>query len=350
MQRIENLTFLRFVAASVVVVYHYGLNEPFARSLTGFFSSGPMMVSFFFVLSGFVMVTAHYHKNLPLETYFRARLTRILPTYWAALLLSFVLRSLNGQPAEWTAFGLSALTLQSWLPPYPFSVNGPGWSLSVEMFFYAVFPFLLPALQQRILRARHFLLAALAVWALTEVILIGLFNSSFYRGYPSISNDLLFFFPLTHFPTFLLGMAGGYLFVEQKNSPLPARWLNGLTVILALLIAFSLHYRAYIAAAINHNIPFDAGFFAPLFLLLVLCAAWLPAGWLSARPLALLGEASYAVYIFQYPLRLLFDRFFASVIPVPLYFWTYFVFLVGFCLVFYGFVEKPLKTWLGRNR
>ncbi|NCP86251.1 MAG: hypothetical protein CO094_12275 [Anaerolineae bacterium CG_4_9_14_3_um_filter_57_17] len=346
MTKIENLTFLRFLAASVVVIYHYGIHEPFAQTLPGFFSSGPIMVSFFFVLSGFVMVIAHYNRQMSLGKYIRARLTRILPAYWIALLLAFVVRGWMGEAPDWTALALSFAALQSWLPPYPFGVNGPGWSLSVEIFFYVVFPFLLIALQQKIISARNFLFAALAAWILSEAILIRLFNSNFYHNYPSISHDLLFFFPLAHFPTFLLGVAGGYLFMEQKTAPMPARWLKWSVLALSVLIVLALNFRAYIAKILGQGIPFDSGFFAPLLLIFISLVAWLPANWLSAPPLALLGEASYAIYIFQYPLKILFDLSPKSFLPDWSLFYIYFFALLLFCVGFHLYVERPLKVWL----
>ena len=63
--RIEQLTFIRFVAAISVVIHHFGLHIfPFNTSiLLKIFKQGDLGVSFFFFLSGFVMIVA-YHKKL----------------------------------------------------------------------------------------------------------------------------------------------------------------------------------------------------------------------------------------------------------------------------------------------
>jgi peptidoglycan/LPS O-acetylase OafA/YrhL len=71
--KIDALTPLRFIAAAVVVIFHFGLK---GSDYIGFFSAGPQMVSFFFVLSGFVMAFAHYEKPLDLEPYYIARAAR----------------------------------------------------------------------------------------------------------------------------------------------------------------------------------------------------------------------------------------------------------------------------------
>lgn len=52
-----------------------------------FITAGPPMLSFFFVLSGFVMVVAHFNKpNESLHSYYLSRVARIYPVYLFALL------------------------------------------------------------------------------------------------------------------------------------------------------------------------------------------------------------------------------------------------------------------------
>ena len=63
--RIEELTFLRFVAAAIVVIFHYGQE---ATGFSGALTSGPEMVTFFFVLSGFFLIFKKFrnlHQNHP---------------------------------------------------------------------------------------------------------------------------------------------------------------------------------------------------------------------------------------------------------------------------------------------
>ena len=62
MKRLDQLNILRFIAAFLIVIYHYGKEtfpftvEPLIRIPTG----GNHLVSLFFVLSGFVMVYVYY--------------------------------------------------------------------------------------------------------------------------------------------------------------------------------------------------------------------------------------------------------------------------------------------------
>jgi peptidoglycan/LPS O-acetylase OafA/YrhL len=145
---VSALTGLRVIAAYFVVLYHYG--SSFANSvgvphpIGKILSNGYLGVSFFFVLSGFIL--AYTYRN-PLTTwsakkaFFLARLARIYPVYIVALLASFFIGSQYVEPISIGAIPQFAL-LQSWVP-YSASVqywNTPGWTLSVEALFYVSFP------------------------------------------------------------------------------------------------------------------------------------------------------------------------------------------------------------------
>lgn len=64
--RIDQLTFIRFIASLLVVIFHFGRNiPPFNYDiLKSFFDRGNISVSFFFILSGFVMVVAYGNKGI----------------------------------------------------------------------------------------------------------------------------------------------------------------------------------------------------------------------------------------------------------------------------------------------
>ena len=116
------------------------------------FNFGTVGVTFFFVLSGFVL-TWSTRPDLPASTFYRRRFARIYPSYFAMFLLTVVAIAIwpnIGLARGWLGIVTTIFMLQAWFPManYPvFSYNGPEWSLSCEAFFYAVFPFV-----QRILR------------------------------------------------------------------------------------------------------------------------------------------------------------------------------------------------------
>jgi peptidoglycan/LPS O-acetylase OafA/YrhL len=111
-------------------------------------------VSFFFVLSGFILTYA-YQDGFKAGEFYLARFARLWPVHAVTLALAFWLLSpfLIARP-EWALpFLANALLLQAWVPVvgYVFSFNAVSWSISVELFFYLIFPFLLGAAYRKIL-------------------------------------------------------------------------------------------------------------------------------------------------------------------------------------------------------
>jgi peptidoglycan/LPS O-acetylase OafA/YrhL len=151
--RLESLTGLRFFAALAVFFHHTfaasivpgGLARvPGTQHLA---DTGMVGVTFFFVLSGFVLAWS-YDDTLPRSGFYGRRFARVWPlhalTTAAAVLL--VLPLLD-RPQTGAGALLAALLLVqawSWAPTVYFAANGPSWSLSCEAFFYAVLPFLVP--------------------------------------------------------------------------------------------------------------------------------------------------------------------------------------------------------------
>lgn len=148
--RLPSLTSLRWFAALLVFVTHC---EPLIRgtSLEPAFSRvgahGSLGVSFFFVLSGFVLTWTYRTTDTPTR-FFRRRFARIAPAYWTSIAVALVVfatveHSLTISRIARSAF--AAVFLQSWVPDDRVYLGGNpvGWTLSVEAFFYAMFPILI---------------------------------------------------------------------------------------------------------------------------------------------------------------------------------------------------------------
>jgi peptidoglycan/LPS O-acetylase OafA/YrhL len=351
--KFENLTFYRFLAASIVVIFHFGRKTALAALAPGLLTAGPEMVSFFFVLSGFVMVVAYFERDFSSKKYFLARIARILPAYLLALAITIWISKVLQEPISKKALILNAFFLQSWFPPYPMSVNGPAWSLSVEAFFYAAFPAILLLLKQKTIKPTRFLLGAFLVWVFTQSILINLLNSQFYKPFPSISNDLIFYFPLSHFATFLLGAAGGYWYIslETPNKVHTIVWKIGVLAS-ALAIFLSLSNEALPRKITGVLMPFAAGFFAPLFLAFILTSAFAyqvsKNPWKHWKPLILLGDASYAMYILQRPLNRVYNHYLATWLNITgeMHFYLFFALLILFSIAVLLLYECPIQAWI----
>jgi peptidoglycan/LPS O-acetylase OafA/YrhL len=214
------LTGVRFIAAFWVLCYHAmprtGLPAPLAALVDGGYAG----VSLFFVLSGFILAHAYGEPaasaSFPTRAFLGARLARIYPAYLAALL--FALPAFAREvtvtphaPAGLTLSGVglsTVLMLQAWVPRWGWWWNTPGWSLSVEAFFYVVFPFIAP----RLLRLRAATLVGVGLGAWFAALVIAPFASAEFAGDTAWWGAdlhrtwLSAWTPLVRLPEFVLGI------------------------------------------------------------------------------------------------------------------------------------------------
>jgi peptidoglycan/LPS O-acetylase OafA/YrhL len=169
--RLDGLTGLRFFAALAVFAFHAKVFLVGTR-FSGLFdlaSPGMVGVSFFFVLSGFVLTWSW--RPRPYLQYIRRRLARIVPATWVAGLFALTTLATHRDALESVPTLLSVPLLHAWWPgvhidstPLPAT-----WSLSVELFFYLLFPAVLLGARRLPLAARKpamlGLVAAIVAWA-----------------------------------------------------------------------------------------------------------------------------------------------------------------------------------------
>ena len=147
--RIEQLTSLRFFAALAVLASHlWPLAEeanplqPIAKTL---FHEGFAGVSFFFMLSGFILSHTYGAKlasgTISRGKYLALRVARIAPLHWLCGVPFAVWALVSIGPASLPVSLVNLALLQSWVPVehWYFSLNEPSWSLSDELFFYTMF-------------------------------------------------------------------------------------------------------------------------------------------------------------------------------------------------------------------
>ncbi len=144
---LHGLTSLRFFLAMMVLVGHHAgrdmaLYGPAALVINGL---GPFAVSWFFVLSGFVI--AYNYPALPtvrskLE-FLALRVARLWPVHVAVILISAGLfHSAYGTVIHKPYYLVTSLLMvHSWWPidAMTSAFNGPAWSISDEWFFYIAF-------------------------------------------------------------------------------------------------------------------------------------------------------------------------------------------------------------------
>lgn len=301
--QLNQLTFTRFVAAVVVLIFHGARSSyPFTEYPASLVAQyGNLAVNYFFVLSGFIMAIAYgpvgATGRLSKRAYWLARVSRIYPLYFTALLLVvFVNAFVRVNPIGWVPFLSGLLLIQAWFPSLADTLNGPGWSLSVEALFYAVFPFVLPRLLP--LSSRALGGVAVGSW------LVGTFGylllALLYpvKAIPELYHAAISYGPYMHLPTFLLGLCGGLLYL--RHAPTTGNNRTGLYFLgggLTLLFAIA-NVRPVMQYAATTML-------APLFLAIIMGVALLNRGWLYTllvQPrMIYLGEISYGIYILQQP-------------------------------------------------
>jgi peptidoglycan/LPS O-acetylase OafA/YrhL len=319
-RQLPSLTGARFVAALAVVVYHLWRWDAWAvpgvvEHVVGGLS---VAVSFFFVLSGFVLAWSGLRDDgslwLPATAFWRGRLRRLAPTFWLATVVALptALALLHRSGLEGTGLvravvldaALSLSFLQAFVPGHELAINPPAWSLSAEMFFSLLFPLLAPPLFR--LRAGSAVVALVGLWLLSWLpgllYLVldpdGLSTAGIavdHRAH-AVVLDVLRYHPLLRLPEFLAGIVAARLFLDGRRVPTSSAVVAVVVVIAVLALG--------LPAPLVHN-----GLLVPAFIVLVLALASMSptmsptmALSTSSRWWQRLGDSSYALYLLHVPL------------------------------------------------
>lgn len=351
---LSSLSLLRFSAAVIVILFHYKEGSKFLKAAPEFLTAGPQMVTFFFVLSGYVLVLAYYDKPyFSLKDYWAKRTARIIPIYLIALVLTGLPRFIKGE-LDPIALILNITLLQSWVPPYPLSINSPAWFLSDLFFFYATFPPTLSYIKKSAPNPKLLLFAALFLWLGTQAVLTPLFNSTFYKGYPSPSHDLVYYFPPAHYCSFFMGIAGAYFAVKNRKSiNLSPASSNLLVLMSCFSVAACIEAQDFISRVISIKLPFDTSFYAPLFLSVIFIFTFAKSAltnFLSLKLFIVMGELSFAVYIMQSPLYLITYHFLKRLnIPYDFKLLIYLLVLLATGVFLLYAVENQVKAYVNKR-
>ncbi len=206
--RLDSLTGLRFLAALLVFASHtlaFFDRTPVAASIHPSLEPGAAGVSFFFILSGFVL-TWTYRPGDRAGPFYRRRFARIAPSYWIAVAL-FIPMTAVARPEETGSLLLHMapqfVGLHAWIPDpdYYWAGNGVTWSISCEMFFYALFPLLIVRAVRMSQRARWWAAGVLVVLVVAPPLLLRPLTHG-----ATIADWAIFIFPVQRLWEFILGI------------------------------------------------------------------------------------------------------------------------------------------------
>lgn len=348
MNYIKQLTFLRFIAAFLILIFHFGSKTaPFDLPiLNEFIKEGSIAVSFFFFLSGTVLFLTYGEKpRINVRRFYLKRFARIYPVYVVAFLITLILGMvvLNAYP-KGLAIILQLLSLHAWYPGSCLSINFPGWSISVEVFFYLLFPLILFALRKLSFYKQVILISL--VWIIS---LLQHYYFIYHLHLPAgpESDQFILYFPLWHLNTFLFGILAGIIIQRMRNSgkmnlPL-ARTAYLLGIVLFILILVTNNP----IKPLIHN-----GGMSPIFCLIIVGLAIdqsIITKALSHKYCILLGNASYSMYILQWPMYLILTQLFGSEELNGILFYTYLIILITISCITYLYFEKGMRNFILRK-
>ena len=200
----------------LVFVYHAPLAQPFAAE----HGLGQAGVGFFFLLSGFIL-TYTYSRRLRSRAdtarFYVARFARVYPAYVVSIALALPVVAAYGSLA-WDksspamrieALAAQVLAVQAWFPREEIylGINSPAWSISVEAFFYALFPFVLGTISRSFAgaTARTIFVMGAATWACAAAVFAIPHHADVWTT---------FIFPPVRLVDFVVGMLLGLAFLR----------------------------------------------------------------------------------------------------------------------------------------
>jgi peptidoglycan/LPS O-acetylase OafA/YrhL len=303
--RVESLRALAALAVLVGHAYvvsttfHPGQAAALGRVGDRLARSGGFGVFLFFVLSGYLLYLPFARRDtgggaaVDTTAYLRNRALRILPLYYVTitvLLLAF------GRGMGWTHALRFLLFIETFFDDTVGRLDGPAWSLVVELHFYVLLP-LLALAAGRLARGRAWVVALFLGGIGLASLALRMVNVDLPRG----AADVWRYSTLTNFVFFIPGMMLALARVAWERAGPPAWLPPGLRTPAPWLAAAAL---LWLAAGLH--LLLDLALLSAAMLTVGACV--LPLGpsiltrALEWRPLAALGLASYSLYLWHLPL------------------------------------------------
>jgi peptidoglycan/LPS O-acetylase OafA/YrhL len=354
------LTGLRTLLALTILLFHFtpaGLTWAAHPSITLYpiVNIGYVFVSFFFLISGFILSYNYGDRHEPVKAvdFWMARMSRLYPVYLLTMLISIPMLitewHVRSRLQFWEGAIATPLLLQGFFPLLATFWMTVTWTLSCEVMLYIAFPWLMRLRWPR--GAGKLLALFLGLW------IVGLIPHSIYvlhdpdhlrlaatRYSDGFWINTLKYTPLPYVCTFLAGLTLGRLHESLKLSA-RGRTLAGLAGFAGVWFA------AYHLAEIVPYILVHGGLLTPLFAAIILGLAGTSplASLFSIRPLVAVGASTYCLYLLHFNVFLLIHL---HHLPERLHVarydpWISYAFIVLLALAVRQWVEHPCQVAIG---
>jgi len=349
------LTGIRTLLAFAIVLFHF--TPPHLGILYPFIDNGYVFVGVFFLISGYVLTYNYADRAATLvkREFWLARFSRLYPVYLLVLILSFRMLQEEWHARShvdfWTGVILTPLVLQGWSPSLATFWNTVAWTLSCEVMLYTAFPWLIRARWPR--KPLHLICLLLTLW------IVGLVPHSLYlllnpdhivgpvdRYSSSQMIRFLKYTPLPYVCTFLCGVTLGKLQLSLRITSLQR-------LILSIFSLAAVSFFFYTTIRHTPYLLLHGGLMTPLFAALVLglSGPHLITTLFSWRPLHLVGESSYCLYLLHFNVYQLLHIY---SVPERLHLaildpWLSYAILVLLSLAVFHFVETPARKAILRR-
>ena len=362
-KELKELTSIRFFAAIHVVLFHniylLGNNTQLVPSwLQRAIGFGYCGVTFFFILSGFILSYVYWNGlnqiNTSILAFYKARFSRIYPIYLLAFLIDlprglfYFLQSKSFGKIFITSFSYLTM-LQSWHPRLVAAWNSPAWSISTEVFFYILFPFVIPLVFK--IKKNSLCLIGLYIhpmiiyFIMTQIFHLDL-ESGFYE-------TLWRCFPLIRVSEFLIGIFLAKFYLEKNSF---VQLVQSKPQLFGRIFWFLIGI-SFVTISIDFSIPaeiFPKLILVPLFSLIILILATIevPLNFLLNNKVnVFLGSASFALYMIHRPIqeyiKMIDMRLGLKFIGSSLVLYLFITILLS--LIIYKVIELPTQRFLRRK-
>lgn len=339
---IKSLTGLRIILAWIVFFAHMiKPGEIQTLSLRLMYENIYIFVDGFFILTGMLLVYNYYdpERKISIKKYFSGRFARIYPIFFlftAAILISGFIKGIISFNTDGIKTVLYNLTMiKSFWYKYVYTGVPQGWTLTVDLILYGVFPIVIYAMR------KHLLLGLIII--IPFLFLDPLLSS--YAQTQSNPEGFMFRYLFIFLIDLYIGMLFGFLLLKQKRIQ-----SNYLFTSIGLFFTFLfLRYKTPFVIAFQPSYPlwlyieiiFISGFcLGPLFYGLA-TEKNLLSRLLSTKIFLVLGASSYVFYLAHLGfVRNYFERYVSENIIVI------FIFLTIFSILGNKYIEDPARKYI----